>query len=75
MQLQHVTIRVKKIERLPFAFIVFPDRHSRLFQLIRERLKILWRDAECIVGVVAFLRGYVVAIRRTKGAGKNNTSN
>ena len=33
-------------------FIVFPDRHSRLFQLIRERFKIFWRDAECIVGVV-----------------------
>ena len=60
MQLQLVAIRIKKIERLPFAFVVFPDRHSCLFQLIRERLKIFWRDAECIVGVVAFLRGYVV---------------
>lgn len=68
MQLQLVTIRVKKIERLPFAFVVFPDRHSCLFQLIRERFKIFWRDAECIVGVVAFLRGYVVTgyvVRKT----------
>lgn len=55
-----MAIRVKKIKRLPFAFIVFPDRHPRLFQLIRERLKILWRDAECVVGIVAFLRSYVV---------------
>ncbi|AHW12634.1 hypothetical protein AEW27_16545 [Salmonella enterica subsp. enterica serovar Montevideo] len=60
MQLQLVTIRVKKIEGLPFAFIVFPDRHSRLFQLIRERLKIFWRNAECVVGIVTFLRGHVV---------------
>ena len=60
MQLQLVSIRVKKIERLPFAFIIFPDRHSRLFQLIRERLKILWHNAEYVVGVVTFLRRHVV---------------
>jgi hypothetical protein len=60
MQLQLVAIRVKKIERLPFAFIVFPDRHPRLFQLIRERLKIFWRNAECLVSIVTFLRGHVV---------------
>ncbi|GEM_PF-6714424 len=56
VQFQLVPVRVEKIERLPFAFVLFPDGNACVFKLLREGVEMFWCDRERVVGVVALLR-------------------
>lgn len=61
MQLQLVPVRVEKIERRPFAFVLLPDGDARLLEPLRERFKISLRHGKRVVGIVAFLRRHITA--------------
>ena len=67
MQFQLVPVRVKKIERLPFAFVVFPDSDVGGGKRLYQRVEVLRRDGEGIVGIVAVLRRNILA----RGNGAN----
>jgi len=56
MQFQFVPVRVEKIERRPFAFVLFPDRYASVFQLLRDGVEVFRFNREGVVGVVAVLR-------------------
>ena len=63
MGFQLVPVRVEKIERLPFASVLFPRRYPRLRKACHKCSKIIFIDTKGIVGVVALLRGDVPPLR------------
>ncbi len=56
VQFQLVPVRVEKIERRPFAFVLFPDGYACVFKLLREGVQMFWLDGEGVMSVVALLR-------------------
>jgi len=61
VQFQLVPVRIKKIERRPFAFVGFPDGDVSGGKRLYQRVEVLRRDGEGIVGIVAVLRRNILA--------------